>query len=309
MSFDLYFCWQTDARLDTAGFCDFFAGVPNFTTKHLKDGNIQIWYENEGTGVYFSFESEKESTEPEERFALPAGFFDAGIAFNLNFNRPCFFAHEAMPWVETFAKALDLWIVDPQEDRDAALSVPKRYTANELTESWERHNSWAVGALHDKNKGDEALDFRYCPREKSLYWWNYTREVDGLQRRLGDSVFVPSLRFYNKRKESAVFTAFLWSDALPQVFPEADLVIHNRVGRNWRGQLVSKELQVLPFGEVVASLEQLLKPCESHIPGLRYLHPENSKETRRIFRECKGASFKEYNDVATDNFVDVVLNR
>jgi hypothetical protein len=128
-----------------------------------------------------------------------------------------------------------------------------------------------------------------------------------LQKKLGGSVFVPSMSFFTKGNDPRILTGIIWSDALSHVFPEADIVIHNRMGRNWRGERVTKKIQVLSSEELLPKVEHLLAPCESAVPGLRYLRPEDTNEIRKVFEGCKGASFEEYNSIASDAFVDVPL--
>src|SRR5215813_11272337 len=112
MSFDLYFCWRKQAPID-------FDLVAEWAKKHnhFQRQNSQLWYNNEDTGVYFSLDFEIKDSEdnviPED-----SGYFDSGLSFNLNYNRPSFFGYEAMPIAEMLASTFSLGVVNPQEDSD-----------------------------------------------------------------------------------------------------------------------------------------------------------------------------------------------
>ena len=63
---------------------------------------VELWYSNPKTGVYFSFDFEAKAPEsPDDGPDIPDGYFDSGLSFNSNYNRPSYFAFEAMPIVET----------------------------------------------------------------------------------------------------------------------------------------------------------------------------------------------------------------
>ncbi len=113
MSFDLYFCWLKKERLDFEAVATWAVGIENFSRK-----GSQLWYENPTTGVYFSFDFDPQGSETLENSPVPNEYFDSGLSFGLNFNRPSFFGYEAMPFVERLAKRFGLCIVDPQVDAD-----------------------------------------------------------------------------------------------------------------------------------------------------------------------------------------------
>ena len=96
MSYDL-FLKSNAAALDADGFEAYFDTRPNYTVN-----NGQAFYENEDTGVYFSFDYASDEAET--------------VAFNLNYFRPHFFGLEAAPEVAAFISAFNLNIHDPQTD-------------------------------------------------------------------------------------------------------------------------------------------------------------------------------------------------
>ena len=115
MSFDLYFCWPKRERVDLELVKAWASGFESF-----KQNENQLWYSNSKTGVYFSLNFACENSEsPEDLPSIPVGFYDSGLRFNLNFNRPSYFGYEAMPFVEQVAAGFGLSVVDPQADGDA----------------------------------------------------------------------------------------------------------------------------------------------------------------------------------------------
>ena len=75
----------------------------------LTRNDAQLWYENPKTGVYFSIDFEPKAPEsPGDAPPIPDGYFDTGLSFNLNYNRPSYFGFEAMPFVEQVAARFGL---------------------------------------------------------------------------------------------------------------------------------------------------------------------------------------------------------
>ena len=95
MSFDLYFCWERRERIDFESVCSW---ADEFAYFERKDD--QLWYQNEDTGVYFSLDFAGGPSEEGEGPDMPEKYFNTGLSFNLNFNRPSYFGHESMPIVE-----------------------------------------------------------------------------------------------------------------------------------------------------------------------------------------------------------------
>ncbi len=92
MSYDLFLKSES---LTADEFESYFNSRPHYTLN-----GDQAFYENEDTGVYFSFDY-----APDEL---------GTVAFNLNYYRPHFFGLEAAPEVEAFVWAFNLTIDDPQ---------------------------------------------------------------------------------------------------------------------------------------------------------------------------------------------------
>src|SRR4051794_17603126 len=114
MSFDLYFCWHDEQPIG-------FGSVVEWSEKHrhFQRQDDRLWYSNEDTGVYFSIDFEIKDTEES---VIPSDYFDSGLSFNLNFNRPSFFASEAMPLVVDLCENFRLAVFDPQEPDGRAVN-------------------------------------------------------------------------------------------------------------------------------------------------------------------------------------------
>ena len=99
MSYDLFF---VEPKVTLEQFSEYFSD-----RKRYRVENAQAWYENEDTGVYFSFDY---SNEREEDPDAP----DGNVAFNMNFFRPHYFALEAEPEVQSIVNHFGFRVFDPQ---------------------------------------------------------------------------------------------------------------------------------------------------------------------------------------------------
>ncbi len=110
MSYDLWFRAANGTAPGPEQVHQYFAGRP-----HYRMSEQQAWYENETTGVYFSFELSDESGQADEeedeqqRDVLP-------VAFNINYFRPHVFGLEAEPELTAFVERFGLTVSDPQSD-------------------------------------------------------------------------------------------------------------------------------------------------------------------------------------------------
>lgn len=106
MSYDLFLI-RTSPSLRRQDFEAYFQNRPHYT---LNENKTQAWYENDTTGVYFSFDFEKDGyfteseRELEEESDTSSGIFNKlkllfkgqktgapHILFNINYNRPSIF--------------------------------------------------------------------------------------------------------------------------------------------------------------------------------------------------------------------------
>src|SRR5271168_1931511 len=151
MSFDLYFCWRNAERLNFEEVTAWSNGIGFF-----KRNDTQLWYSNPNTGVYFSFDFEEAPESPDDGPDIPDGYFDSGLSFNLNYNRPTYFGLESMPVVEKLASRFGLSVLNPQEDFDASESLLAA-DSDILTRSWVRHNQQAIRVMIEQPNSSRPL--------------------------------------------------------------------------------------------------------------------------------------------------------
>lgn len=228
MSYDLLFAPKgtAPARVD---FCDWFARRP-----HYADPSSQAFYENDDTGVYFSFELH-EATEPvlsdDEGGGntIQTGGPAAWAAFNMNYCRPHFFALEAAPEVETFAQQFDLSVHDPQVDGMG----DGPFSREGFIRSWNSGNRFGCSAILNQPDMPAPLTLPTAVLER-IWEWNHSRH--DRQEELGETAFVPIVLFHNV--DGAVQTVCIWPPDTPIVLPRTDVVIVGRktlAPRRWWG--------------------------------------------------------------------------
>ena len=167
----------------------------------------QAWYQNEDTGVYFSFEANAGHNGGED--ADPAAGYP--VSFNMNFFRPSFFALEAEPELTLVVKEFDFTVLDPQTD-----GMGKgEYEPSRFLSGWKTGNQFGYSAiLRDPNN---RPDISFLPASKLERIWRWNLARGEVQRELGESVFVPRIMFF--KEEGSVTPAVVWSDGIPTAFP------------------------------------------------------------------------------------------
>ena len=196
MSYDLFFYRKEKSTPDVERIISYFKNRKYFKVPRSTKGDFQIWYENEDTGVYFSFDYKYPHKKEDNEDYTTTGYYNTGFSFTLNYAKPSFFAYEAMPIVETFVNEFQLLIADPQDEPKDDINRPKHYQADELIRSWERVNR-ATFIANEEIRAAKS----YMPREKSRLWWQYTKEKNRLQEQLGGEIFVPAIFIFKKQRD------------------------------------------------------------------------------------------------------------
>ena len=297
MSFDLYFCWNKNERIDFQLVIDWAQRFGDF--RHEKN---QLWYQSEATGVYFSFDFDPDlSTDPEEA-RVPQEVFDTGLSFNLNYNRPSYFALEAMPAVEDLCHRFGLSAYDPQARDGNSLREPPDVDAHALVESWRPSNLWAIGALIDQS---EKPNVSFMSAEKSLYMWKYLRIREKLQDLCGEDVFVPKLVPVS-HESTTVNPGFVCTQGIPTLLPNSDWVIVMREKKSlFRLKDKEKEVGILArrtFDELVGKHFQKFDSAEFAAP---IIGPESVEQVGRALKAVDMLDRNEFKILAYDSFVDV----
>lgn len=242
--------------------------------KHYAINGSQAWYSNEDTGVYFSFEFDLRTVPPDDwaEFADDDGtieeWFPSIASFNINYNRPRFFAFEAAPEVAAFVNNFNLLVDDPQIDgmgRDG-------FSTEKFAAGWNRGNRWATPAVRLHSPNDDAPLTYPTERLLAIWRWNLAR-VDR-QSEVGESVFVPKISF--AVHEGRVCSFAVWPDAIPTLLPEVDIVMIIRDELARRRWFHSKKTETLaaPWKAIETELRAFPQSTEPlvHI-RIQYRHP------------------------------------
>jgi hypothetical protein len=208
MSYDLYFSPRT-GTLDAQQFEDYFRKRPLYKLQ-----GSQAWYQNDDTGVYFSFDyNQTDDSEEEDQPRFP-------ISLNINYFRPSYFILEAEPEVSEFVKAFDLTVSDPQEGGMG----DGEYRKDLLISGWNQGNEFGYSAMlkHPKRQGDVAT----LPSAMLHQVWEWNLNLRALQARIGDEQFVARIMFLQYETRTVTFAT--WFDAIPTVLPRVEMLLIGR---------------------------------------------------------------------------------
>ena len=209
LSYDLYFL--ATPRPEQEEFVAHFKMRPFYSIE--SPSQSQAAYANEDTGVYFSFDFSSAEEESEDDPDDPAS--DAWASFNINYYRPHYFADEAVPELEAFVARFNRRVFDPQRDGMGEGD----FSAEVFRRGWNRVNEIAYRSM--PSSGMPAPITRPASTLERIWRWNIERSR--FQEQVGDAVFVPRISFF--RSAERVFSASVWTDAIPAVLPETEMVI------------------------------------------------------------------------------------
>jgi hypothetical protein len=219
MSYDLYFrscksgnepSWE-DVR-------SYFQG-----RQHYHVSNAQAFYENEITGVTFSFNEhdvEKSSSGPVDIRGERSYLELLPVTFNINYFRPHTFGLEAEPELTSFVEYFDLLVYDPQIDGMS----DGIYTPGGFLKGWNSGNDFAHSALFSASPSAEI----YALPAKTLeaHWrWNYRHEQ--LVEEYEDlGLFVPSIWYVAYRGRA--YSVVSWAEGIEVALPAVDFILTHR---------------------------------------------------------------------------------
>jgi hypothetical protein len=182
MSYDLFLQCR-DGAYDRTQFLEYFRAREWYRIQ-----GSQAWYENEDTGVYFSFEL----SEPSEKGQPP----QLPISLNVNFFRPSYFIAEVETEVTALVHQFDMIVFDPQLNGMGEGEYQKEL----LIAGWNHGNEFAFSTfLKDP---EHRADLLSMPSAKK---------------------FVPRISFI--RLDHEVSSAVVWPDGIPSVIPPVDCLI------------------------------------------------------------------------------------
>jgi hypothetical protein len=296
MSFDLYFCSQKNERVDFDAVWAWANRRGNFSRT-----DNQLWYENPNTGVYFSLDFDPQGSVPLDDSPIPSNYFDSGLSFNLNFNRPSFFGYEAMPYVEELANRFDLSVVDNQ----AEVGLMPQPDSKVLVESWLRHNGSAIHTVFENPPFSNPLRM---PIASSLYLWKYSIVREDLERTCGEEIFVPHLFPVHRKGTSLVGRAVTCTQGVPMIVPEADwvfVVIRKKRIFRIREKHRIGVINIETFREL---LRDNIKTFEWTPLQVGVIRPESCDKVGKILRSVEHIlDSSELEVIRRDAFVDIQL--
>lgn len=258
MSYDLYFLPGEGSALSRRDFLTFFEARENYSI--LGGADPQASYENENTGVTFSFEwSEGDQDEDVEEFLR-----GPHAAFNLNFYRPDFFSLEALPELEAFVLAFGGRVHDPQTSGMGDGVFSKDGFLN----GWRAGNSKAHQVFISRSDQQPLA----VPKSiNELSWcWNFGKEA--LQQALGEDSFVPRVFYFLLENERELKRGVVWTDGIPMVLPsEIDVLVLLKTITQKRFMIFNGPSKTENIGAVPAALiRQDLPKEEVNFGGNRY---------------------------------------
>lgn len=299
MSFDLYFCWQRKEKLDFEAVATWATGIKNFSRK----GN-QLWYENPKTGVYCSFDFDPQASETLENSPVPNGYFDSGLSFGLNFNRPSFFGYESMPFVEQLAKRFGLCVVDPQVDADEPVLMTE-VDSKSITDSWLKHNQWAILALIQDPSFSHPLQM---PASASLYLWRYKKAKEDLERECGGDIYVPHLVPAHRKGSTKVGRAVTCTQGVPMIVPEIEWVIIVRGKKRFFRAKEEHQVGVISAETFHELLRGHIKAFQWPEPPVQLISSQSAERVARILQSIDHMLPRsELEVIGTDSFIDIEL--
>ena len=248
MSYDLSFAAPDGESPLMTDFLEYFEGRDHYAYR-----GTDVWYQNEDTGVYFSFDlaPEDENTDDDEEL-LEDIDFEAHAAFNINFFRPPYFALEALPEVKAFVERFSFRVDDPQ-----ICGMGRGAFSDEgFLSGWNAGNDLAH---HSIVSAHEHSEFLTRPDAELNKIWNWNRGRDEYQRTLGVDVFVPRIVFV--RSSGELLSAVVWGDAIPALLPRVDAVLVARRALAPRRLLRRKpDCAIVPWSE----LAPVVSDCPRH---------------------------------------------
>ena len=244
-------------------FFGYFDGRRNY-----KRENRQAWYQNEHTGVYFSFVVPRPGDSEELAKRHQA-------SFSLNLYRPHFFGLEAAPELDAFVKRFEFTVIDPQE-RDSEVFSIERFLSN-----WNRSNEFGYKALLNAGQTPRQVQVRPSSELEAIWRWNY--ELPRIQDELGNGVFVPRVVWLNI--EGVLNSAVVWGDGIATLIPAVEKIV---IPRNEMApkKMFSRQRDLCMVEQ--SWLDQCLAPLETGKYPLPSRAPGYGSPPERVKRFVRG---------------------
>lgn len=266
MSYDLYFFKKKDSTVRKEEIVEYL----NQKRNNISDNKDQWFYQNDSTGVYFSFDFNTPGGD--EMFEdISDEFVYTGFSFNINFIRPQFFGKEAFPFVNDFVSHFGFYIVNPQGD-----ATPRRFEKGELQKEWEETN------LRFAKSHFEEMELNFLDEKTSNYTWDYCSLKDDLQEELGEDYFVPTIFYIKPHNSREIKTLCVWTEGIPFVLPKTDYVA---ILKKYTKFLFLKQEEegVVNYDTIIRNFGKYFEDKSLY----KILHPEKAKVILKDFNALK----------------------
>lgn len=289
MSYDLYFCQRAPTNLHFDQVVEWSRQYPDFR----KDGDSQLIYENQNTGVYFILECSEQAQGEDP--GIPTGVHPTGLSLSLNYARPTFFALEAMPIAEALASHLGLTTFDPQGGPTDGMQ-----SSEQLIRSWSKSNQQVTESLAK----DSDTFFRLSPETAFQFWTYMHGDYPRLSRELEKpDVYVPRMFIIRNKNSKRAETAIAWTIGVHLVIPRCDWIVVVFPKSFWRRET---EMFFFRSESVLKAMAPYLKEFDQRC-DLQVLPPENRSRADRILKGLEGGQGKAgFETLSPDRCVDVL---
>lgn len=218
--------------------------------KHYKAAKRRMSYQDDDTGVYFWF-TLKESRD----FLLRPTV--VSVEFEVNYNRPSFFAFEAEKELSAFSARFSPRIEDPQ--MRGMGDGP--YSAEGFFNGWNFGNAFSVHDRLTRSSDDMPLSM---PGEslRGAWEWNYRCA----ERRHGIAYrsYVPTILFW--RIDGRANRVVVWGEAMPILLPRVDYVVVAR-------EMGKTQVGLVPWSTVIDLANRAGFDTSREPLDIRYLVP------------------------------------
>lgn len=284
----------------------FFRGFPSVleqVSRHTADEKdrppFTFIFEDDTACVFFSFEYFPQLQRP-----VPEDFADTGLTLVLELARPPFFATTAIDLALQLAEKFNLLFLPP----DSAKPIP--VDKKRLILHYEQEN---LRTVEKARKKGQIIPF--LPRERLLYWFNYTSNLPTIRKRFESSpVAVPALKILQFKNTTRAVTAFQWTRGRATLLPQADYVIVERAwhppekvlrgGVHLPGKRERIEIGLAPLSEVMDIVSLYAKGYSEPVSFLVYRVPLTPPEVRDSIRKLSLSDPGAYKVIRPDSVVE-----
>ena len=218
------------------------------------------------------------------------------FTFGINFFRPRFFGLEVFPIIEKIIADNDLWILNPQDEKDP--DNPQKFAPGYLQEQWIQHNDKVtIGQFKE-------LDIDYYPLDKSNYMWRFLLNREEIQNKLTEDIFVAGYFMIKSREDGQLYTGCVWPEHIPIVLPPVDFVIIKKTIKTLFK--TKEESGLVSYQTIIDKFGNYFETFENEIPKLKVLRQKNADIIAKEFNKLEVIPVKDFGTgVGFDKFVNV----